>query len=131
MSTTIVTQQTEITQFIFGQPLRKLRWAPFFLLLFVFSGFSFICASMLLFAGPQIVSDTVTSTTDDLERLKTRGIEFLRSPEYEDRRSHILTLQVQLHQEITNYNPGYCGIGPAAIAIINNISSLFPPRQYT
>jgi hypothetical protein len=107
--------------------LAKLSWIPLFLILFLFSGYGVITASMLLFEGPTVCRESITAMLDALSKLEAYEIRALRDDSYEDTRSRVEAERVQLHQEI--HSPSlrqYCGIGPSAKEIIVHLANNLP-----
>jgi hypothetical protein len=105
----------------------KLSWIPLFLILFMFSGYGVITASMLLFEGPTVCRESISAMLDALAKLEAYEIHALRDDAYEDTQSRVEAERVQLHQEI--YSPSsrqYCGIGPSAKTIIENLARNLP-----
>jgi hypothetical protein len=103
--------------------INKLKWVLSFLLLFIFSGYGFISASMLLVEGPVIINEALRTSIDGLSSLGNAASDLLPVREYQELRGRVETESLQLSQEIKSPNSGhYCGVGPRAKEIIAAIN---------
>ena len=107
--------------------LRRFSWLPMFVILFAFSGYGFIAASMLLFEGPGVCTEAVSRMIASLSKLEATGNGLLRVPQFEETKSRVNAEREALHNEINNPSQGqYCGVGSSALAIIQILGQDLP-----
>lgn len=101
----------------------KLKWVLYFLLLFVFSGYSLILASMFLVESPVIVTEALRKSIEGLTDLERNANNLLPVQEYEELVGRVEAKRLMLLHEIKSANAGpFCGIGPFAKELITDIN---------
>ncbi len=103
--------------------LRWVRIIVSFALLYLCSGYGFSSAYMLLYEGPAILRDHITTALGAYAQLQTVAERDLPIREYDEMARRVRSSQSGLLREILNPSgQNYCGVGPNAKRYISEIA---------
>lgn len=100
-------------------------WKPY-LFLAVISALGTLNAAFVLFESRAILRDDIQNVRSSYGRLRDQAHRDLPPPGYSEKVARVNGLLKNLHEEIVNPNPDYCGVGASARAIITDLSRLIP-----
>jgi hypothetical protein len=101
--------------------------AAYFFFLINISALGTINTLFLQFQGSAVVRAEVDKAIITITKLKTEGLSFIDTKEYDEYDRQLGKLMIDLRQEIES--PVNCGQGPKALEIINEIKRLVPGFQ--
>lgn len=103
-----------------------LGW-QFYIFLFVISALGILNAALTTFESRTILRDDISLVRHVFGELHTLAHKNLTPSDYKNKLAMIDGLLKKLHEEIVNPHGGnYCGVGPSATNIINEIKNIIP-----